>query len=71
MCASPAVASTPTPRVPATNNAATTPVNVSRLAHLLATHPDKAFASYVVSGMRNGFRIGYSAPAATPIHPSA
>ena len=55
-----------------------TPVNVDRLALLLADHPDSSFAVYVVSRMRYGFSVGYNAPASCSAssvtssnHPSA
>ena len=45
-----------------------TPINTSRLSHLLKSHPDQSFVSYVCNGLSSGFRIEYSAPlSATPV----
>ena len=33
-------------------------------AQCLAVHPDTAFSSYIIAGITNGFRIGYSRTAA-------
>ena len=50
-------------------------VHVDRLAELLSLHPDPSFFSYVCSGMRPGFSVGYAhAPSCfsmSPSHPSA
>ena len=51
------------------------PSCVARLAHLLSSHPDPDFSSYVVHGMRFGFNIGFSydyspKTVTAPNHPS-
>ena len=55
-----------------------TPVNVARLASLLATHPDTSFSHYVIDGMSHGFNVGYrgqpplmASSQSAPNHPSA
>ena len=37
----------------------TTPLISKVWEHELATHPDQSFASYVVNGIKQGFRVGY------------
>ena len=37
-----------------------TPLRPGAWARLLDTHPDKAFSSYLVDGIKNGFRIGFN-----------
>ena len=37
-----------------------TPLRPGAWAWLLDTHPDKAFSSYLVDGIKNGFRIGFN-----------
>ncbi len=37
-----------------------TPLVTASWADVLASHPDQAFASYIVRGLQEGFRIGYS-----------
>ena len=37
----------------------TTPLRVSAWEEALSKHPDRQFANYVVSGLKNGFRIGF------------
>lgn len=36
-----------------------TPINVDILESLLTNHPDPSFVSFVCTGLRNGFQIGY------------
>ena len=36
------------------------PIRLEELAPLLASHPDQSFAAFIVGGLANGFRIGYS-----------
>ena len=38
----------------------TTPVNTAYWATCLASHPDQAFAKYIVDGLSTGFRIGFT-----------
>ena len=37
-----------------------TPIQVDRLVPFLNSHPDKAFATYILDGLTNGFRIGFN-----------
>lgn len=39
-----------------------TPINVNLLEYLLTDHPDRAFVFGLCSGLREGFRIGYTGP---------
>lgn len=39
-----------------------TPINVNLLESLLTDHPDRAFVFGLCSGLREGFRIGYTGP---------
>lgn len=36
------------------------PIRLEELAPLLASHPDQSFAAFIIEGLANGFRIGYS-----------
>ena len=36
-----------------------TPLVIPAWKQALATHPDQALASYIISGLQNGFRIGF------------
>ena len=64
------------PTLPAYLTRITTPLKVNAWATHLATHPDRAFASYIIDGLSHGFRIGFDhqyhicRPAASN-HPSA
>ena len=40
---------------------------LDRWRHALASHPDKAFPSYLLDGLQHGFRVGYAAK--TPLRP--
>ena len=44
--------------VPPMLSAVTTPLNVDAWASMLARHPDRRYAEYIVRGLREGFRIG-------------
>ena len=37
----------------------TTPLRVAAWREALASHPDQEFASYIVQGITEGFRIGF------------
>ena len=37
-----------------------TPINVDLLASLLTDHPDRVFVDGLCSGLRDGFKIGYT-----------
>ena len=39
-----------------------TPLSLSQFALELKHHPDKPLVSYVLDGLQNGFRIGFSCP---------
>jgi hypothetical protein len=36
-----------------------TPINIEKLKHLTKHHPNKAFVSYIIQGLREGFRYNY------------
>lgn len=38
----------------------TTPLKVAEWEHLLRDHPDRAYVDYLLRGIRDGFRIGFS-----------
>ena len=38
----------------------TSPINVNSLVPFLAQHPDQSFATYILTGLTSGFRIGFS-----------
>ena len=40
-------------------NQAPTPINVNLLISYLSSHPDQTFASYICTGLSNGFHIGF------------
>ena len=66
-CAGTTVYSTCTHRHNMPSLALRTPIRVSRLANLLATHPDKVLTQFVLSGLHNGFDIGFRGPRDTSI----
>ena len=37
-----------------------TPIQVDQLVPFLNSHPDKAFATYILDGLTNGFHIGFN-----------
>ena len=39
-----------------------TPLRVDEWATLLEAHPDRQFVQYILSGIANGFRIGFQTP---------
>ena len=41
---------------------ATTPINVDRLEQELQGHPNQVFVQSLVTGLREGFHIGYKGP---------
>ena len=47
------------------NQPSPSPVNLPRLAWYLVSYPDQRLASYVLSGIRDGFRIGVSGSLST------
>ena len=36
-----------------------TPLKVAQWDHMLAQHPDRQYVAYLLSGIQEGFRIGY------------
>ena len=44
------------------NGGIVTPLSWRSFEHELSSHPDKAFADSVVSGIRFGFSLGYDGP---------
>lgn len=47
----------------------TTPLAIPAWEQALETHPDRAFAKYIINGLRQGFRIGFNR--ACPLHSAA
>ena len=50
------------PMLPAESTSITTPLHWKVWESCLRSHPDTAFAGYIVSGLHSGFRIGCDAP---------
>ncbi len=46
-------------RIPKELGMINTPLKWQEWAHSLARHPDEVFRSYVIEGIRHGFRVGY------------
>ena len=46
-------------RLPWAAREVVTPLNFEAWNRLLSSHPDKCFVAYVLSGIQQGFRIGY------------
>lgn len=38
----------------------TTPLRLAHWESMLSSHPDREYADYIISGIRDGFRVGYS-----------
>ena len=45
-----------------------TPVNIKKLSEYLASHPDREFVQYLVSGLQHGFHIGINKLPDTSYH---
>ena len=50
--------------------AITTPLLADQWEKELETHPDRQFASYIVSGIRSGFHIGFNRAKVIPVSAS-
>ena len=48
-----------TPVIPAELGVVKSPLRASEWEEVLGSHPDREFARYIVTGIREGFRIGY------------
>ena len=49
-------------KVPHESMAVTTPLKVENWASLLATHPNQELVQFFISGISEGFRIGFKPP---------
>ena len=47
------------PTLPHSASLITTPLNLETWSQALTHHPDPTFVQYILSGIRDGFRIGF------------
>ena len=59
-----------TPSCPVNSSAINTPLIASAWASNLAAHPDTRFASYIIEGISQGFRIGFAQSAGSSLSPA-